>query len=68
MPQYRINDQLFETDTQNLGGFLAERGVLPTTGGVAVALNGIVIPRSQWSVTSIKNGDNLDLVQAKAGG
>lgn len=36
--------------------------------GIAVALNGTVIPRSQWSATRISDGDVMEVVTAAAGG
>jgi len=39
-----------------------------STRGVAVAVNGTVIPRSEWSQTTIASGDRLEIVTAAAGG
>jgi sulfur carrier protein len=36
--------------------------------GVAVAHNSEVVPRSQWSVTALADGDNVELVTAVQGG
>ncbi|MBU6233777.1 MAG: sulfur carrier protein ThiS [Acidobacteria bacterium] len=36
--------------------------------GIAVALNGTVVPRSQWSTTPITEGDAIEVVTAAAGG
>lgn len=35
---------------------------------VAVALNGEVIPRSEWGRANLKSGDHLELVRAVGGG
>lgn len=36
--------------------------------GVAVAQNAQVVPRSQWSVTALADGDDVELVTAVQGG
>ena len=36
--------------------------------GIAVALNGVVIPRSQWQATIIEEEDSVEVVTAAAGG
>ena len=36
--------------------------------GVAVAVNGEVVPVSRWRDTELKPGDKVDLVQAVQGG
>lgn len=36
--------------------------------GVAVAINGAVVPRSQWSTTVLQPGDRIEIVGAVQGG
>lgn len=36
--------------------------------GVAVALNAEVVPRSQWAVTTVVAGDDIEIVTAAQGG
>lgn len=40
----------------------------PTPKGLAVACNGEVVPRPQWSTRHLAEGDRLDLFSAVAGG
>lgn len=40
----------------------------PSPKGVAVARNGEVVPRSQWALTPIGDGDRVEIVAAAAGG
>lgn len=48
---------------------LVTRHGLPEEGrGVAVALDGEVVPRAQWSSTFIEEGTAIELVQAIQGG
>jgi sulfur carrier protein len=43
-------------------------GVSPDTGGVAVALNDTVVPRTQWKSTRIQPGDAIEVIHAVQGG
>jgi sulfur carrier protein len=36
--------------------------------GIAVALNGRVVPRGAWDATAIKDGDAIEIVRAMRGG
>ncbi len=36
--------------------------------GIAVALNGEVVPRSAWITTALTDGDTVEIVTAAAGG
>lgn len=36
--------------------------------GVAVALNGDVVPKSSWQLTSVGDGDQLEILTAAQGG
>jgi len=39
-----------------------------STVGIAVAVNGHVIPHTQWAATSLHEGDAIEILQAVAGG
>ncbi|HEV2361364.1 MAG TPA: sulfur carrier protein ThiS [Acidimicrobiales bacterium] len=47
-------------------------GVLDTLGlpsrGVAVALNGAVVPRSEWRAARLHSGDKVEILTAAQGG
>jgi sulfur carrier protein len=36
--------------------------------GIAVALNGRVVPRAEWSATRLSAGDSVEIVRARQGG
>jgi sulfur carrier protein len=36
--------------------------------GIAVAVNGIVVPRGQWTRTELRAGDRIEIVRAVQGG
>jgi sulfur carrier protein len=47
---------------------LAELGHQTTRGGVAVAVNGTVVPRSAWESTVLTERDRLEVLGATQGG
>ncbi len=54
-----------ETPT-DVVSLLEEMGIEPR--GIAVAINGEVVRRSQWTSTVIASGDRVEIVTAVAGG
>lgn len=60
--------QEWPADECLLTELLALRGVTPDTGGVAVALNLEVAPRSTWAEKRLKDGDEIEIVTARQGG
>ena len=40
----------------------------PTERGVAVAVNGSVVPRSSWTGTALSAGDRVEILTAAQGG
>ncbi len=51
-----------------LSRLLEDKGVDPSARGIAVALNGSVIPRAAWARTTLRAGDAVEIVHAKQGG
>jgi sulfur carrier protein len=47
---------------------LAEQAVDVGRRGIAVALNGSVVPRSAWGETALRPGDSVEIVRAMQGG
>ncbi|MBI3514635.1 MAG: sulfur carrier protein ThiS [Proteobacteria bacterium] len=43
-------------------------GVDPTRRGVAVAVNGTVVPRARWTDAVVAGGDNIEIVRPLSGG
>lgn len=43
-------------------------GLTAATSGVAVAVNGEVVPRSTWAETVVRDGDAVEVVTAVQGG
>ena len=49
-----------------VSALVAER--VPSARGVAVAVNGEVVPRSRWDDTRVLEGDRVEVLGAKGGG
>jgi sulfur carrier protein len=52
----------------SLTELLDELGHDRDRGGIAVALNGAVVPRRGWDTTRLSHGDHVDVVGAVQGG
>ncbi|MCZ9308401.1 sulfur carrier protein ThiS [Corynebacterium uberis] len=63
MIAYTVNDQ----PRHDAGGTIADLPELASPSGVAVAVNGAVVPRSEWS-RPISDGDVIDILTAVQGG
>ncbi len=51
-----------------LATLLAEKAIDTAQRGIAVALNGAVVPRAAWPATPLRPGDNVEIVHARQGG
>ena len=51
-----------------VAGVLARLGHHSGRGGIAVALNGAVVPRSAWEATALAERDRLEVLGATQGG
>ena len=64
----RINGQDEPLGVVTLAALLAEKAVDTGQRGIAVALNGAIVPRAAWSQTKLHPGDNVEIVRARQGG
>jgi sulfur carrier protein len=53
---------------QTVAGLLAALGHPPGGPGIAVAVNGEVVPRSAWSTTGLDDNDRIEVLGASQGG
>ena len=53
---------------KTLEALLAEKTVDAGQRGIAVALNGAVVPRAAWPATRLNPGDSVEIVRARQGG
>jgi sulfur carrier protein len=47
---------------------VAVSGAHESNGGVAVAVDGEVVPRRQWASTALRDGQRVEIVRAVQGG
>jgi sulfur carrier protein len=64
----RINGESEPLAAATLEALLAEKAVDTEQKGIAVALNGAVVPRAAWPATQLRAGDNVEIVRARQGG
>ena len=64
----RINGQTEPFAASTIEMLLAEKAVDTGQRGIAVALNGAVVPRAAWCDTPLKPGDAVEIVRARQGG
>lgn len=61
-----VNGEEREVAVPNLAAVVAE--VSQTQRGIAVAVNGEVVPRSSWAELQLSAGDRVEVLAAAAGG
>jgi sulfur carrier protein len=64
----RVNGENEPLAAATLEALLAEKAVDTSQRGIAVALNGAVVPRAAWPATPLRPGDSIEIVRARQGG
>jgi sulfur carrier protein len=64
----RINGESEPLAVATLDALIADKAVDTMQRGIAVALNGSVVPRAAWRDTALKPGDSIEIVRARQGG
>ncbi len=64
----RVNGESEPLAAATLEALLAEKAVDTGQRGIAVALNGAVVPRAAWPKTRLRPGDSVEIVRARQGG
>jgi sulfur carrier protein len=64
----RVNGESEPLGAATLEALLAEKAGDTMPRGIAVALNGSVVPRAAWRGTVLHAGDNVEIVRARQGG
>jgi sulfur carrier protein len=67
-PLIRVNGESEPLVAATIEVLLAEKAVDTRQRGIAVALNGAVVPRAAWRDTPLKPGDRVEIVRARQGG
>ena len=66
--EIRVNGRRAPVAAATIAELLAEQAVEMGQRGIAVALNGSVVPRSAWGETALRPGDSVEIVRAMQGG
>jgi sulfur carrier protein len=64
----RVNGEDEVLAVQTLAALLEHKAVDGSQRGIAVALNGTVVPRNAWPQTPLRPGDSVEIVRARQGG
>ena len=67
-PVIRINGESEPLAAATLAALLEEKAVDTSQRGIAVAVNGAVVPRAAWPSTELRAGDSIEIVRARQGG
>jgi sulfur carrier protein len=62
----QVNGQRETLNVFTVAALLDEKEI--NASGVAVALNGAVVPRAAWPATKLRAGDMVEIVRARQGG
>ena len=64
----RVNGQDEPLIAATLAALLEEKAVDTGQRGIAVAVNGAIVPRAAWPHTTLHPGDSMEIVRARQGG
>ena len=63
-----VNGEPVPWSDQDIPTILGANGIDTGRGGVAVAVNGEVVPRADWGQTQLKPDDRIEIVHIVRGG
>ena len=63
-----VNGESEKLEAATLDVLLADKALDTAQRGIAVALNGAVVPRAAWPATPLQPGDRVEIVRARQGG
>jgi sulfur carrier protein len=64
----RINGDPRSVASATVSELLAEVGLSPARPGIAVAIEGALVPRAAWGETRIEDGQTVEIITASQGG
>ena len=64
----RVNGQDEPLVAATVAALLEDRAVDTAQRGIAVAVNGAIVPRAAWPQTPLRAGDSVEIVRARQGG
>jgi sulfur carrier protein len=68
MIRIRVNGVEERLAAATITDMLEARELAHDARGIAVALNGRVVPRAAWATTRLADGDDVEIVRAMQGG
>lgn len=68
MPRVHLNGEAQTLEPDTSVATLVEGLVADMNEGVAVAINGVIVRRAQWSTREVQDGDDIEIVRAVQGG
>jgi sulfur carrier protein len=64
----QVNGAERALDIETVAALVAALGIAADARGVAVALNGAVVPRGRWTTAALTAGDRVEVIRALQGG
>ena len=64
----RVNGETEPLMVATLAALLEEKALDTSQRGIAVAVNGAIVPRAAWPQTTLRPGDSVEIVRARQGG
>ena len=64
----RVNGEDEQLTAATVAALLKEKSIYGGERGIAVAVNGSVVPRAAWAQTPLRAGDQVEIVRARQGG
>jgi sulfur carrier protein len=64
----QVNGEARDVSAATVAELLRDEGLDPGRRGIAVAVNGRVVRRDDWSATPLSSGDAVEIVKPFAGG
>lgn len=64
----KVNGQTETHAAASVADLLRAKGLDPERKGIAVAVNGAVVPRRTWADAALAPGDAVEIIEAKQGG
>lgn len=68
MSSLRINGEEKVMDVSTVDDLLRAEEIDPGARFVAVAINGVVVPRGRWDSEPVREGDDIEIVRPAPGG
>ncbi|MFG1373361.1 sulfur carrier protein ThiS [Xanthobacter oligotrophicus] len=64
----KVNGTPEDHKAATVADLLRAKGLDPERKGIAVAVNGAVVPRRTWADAALSAGDAVEIIEAKQGG